>query len=71
MVFCKFPKKFPINGDGFLYLERGIAPRKQETFVVLLALTLTLKCFLDRKRFPPQETFDFLQGFLGNVKKCR
>ena len=67
MVSYRFPKKFPPQPKGFLNLVYESAPRKQETFGVQPALTLGVEGFLGRKRFPPQETFCFLQSFLGGV----
>ena len=65
-----FPKMFPSGPQCFLFPVRDIELRKQETFWVSPALTLTLKGFLARKQFPPQETFSFLQGFLSGVNVC-
>ena len=67
MVSCEFPEKFPTQPKGFLNPGYESAPRKQETFGVAPALTLGVKGFLGRKRFPPQETFGFLSGFLGGA----
>ena len=65
-----FPKMFSSGPHCFLFPVRDIELRKQETFDVSPALTLNVEGFLGWKRFPAQETFCFLQGFLAGVTKC-
>ena len=67
MVSYGFPQKFPTNPQGFLNPGYESAPRKQETLGVPPALKLSVEGFLGRKRFPPEETFRFLHGFLTRV----
>jgi hypothetical protein len=70
MVAYGLPRKFPSGAKGFLNPRYESAPRKQETFGDAPALTLGVEGFLGRKRFPPQETFCFLQSFLTRMTQC-
>ncbi len=70
MVSCRFPEKFPSPLKSFLNPVYEFAPKKQETFGVAPPLTLGVEGFLGRKRFPPQETFCFLQSFLIRMTQC-
>ncbi len=71
MVSYRFPQKFPDFLQGFLNSMRELTPRIQETFKAKPASILSVKGFLGGKLFHGQETFGFLEGFLGGGVSSR